>query len=247
MSDAAPIRTVAAVIQDAEGRVLLVRKRGTAHFLQPGGKREPGEDPLQTLARELREELGVALRPETAWRLGEFEDVAVNEAGRRVRAEVFRVGIEGEPRAGAEIEELAWVDPAAPGTRAIAPLSRGQVLPAIAGLGRVVVRDERNHYPWGEGSEGWHLLRRQDLSVIAERVPPGGREARHRHAQARQFFYVLSGRARIELDGREVALAAGQGLEVPPGLGHQFMNPYDEDVHFLVISMPTTRGDRIDD
>ena len=56
------IRIVAAVIRDAAGRVLLVRKRGAAVFQQPGGKRDPGDaDDVATLARELREELGVAL------------------------------------------------------------------------------------------------------------------------------------------------------------------------------------------
>lgn len=129
------IRTVAAVIRDAGGRVLLVRKRGTPTFIQPGGKREPGEDAITTLARELAEEIGVGLRGE-ALRLGEFEDVAVNEPGRRVRAEVFLVEVEGQPSPQAEIEEMAWVDPAAPGERIIAPLSRGQILPVVAALPR---------------------------------------------------------------------------------------------------------------
>src|SRR5690606_39245387 len=80
----APVRTAAAVILDAQGRVLLVRKRGSTFFIQPGGKREPGETVLETLARELREELGVELRPGSAIALGEFEHVAVNEPGRRV-------------------------------------------------------------------------------------------------------------------------------------------------------------------
>jgi 8-oxo-dGTP diphosphatase len=125
------IETVAAVIRDAQGRVLLVRKRGSDTFIQPGGKREPGEDSLATLARELDEELGVRLDAASAVRLGSFEDVAVHEAGARVRAEVFLAAVRGEPRAGAEIAELAWVDPCAPGALRIAPLSRDQLLPRI--------------------------------------------------------------------------------------------------------------------
>ena len=240
------IRTVAAVLCDDQGRVLLVRKRGTDTFIQPGGKREPGEDSLQTLARELAEEVGVGLRP-GAIRLGEFEDVAVNEAGARVQAEVFLASVDGTPSAGAEIGELAWVDPAAPGERKIAPLSRWQILPMLASLWKPAVREADRHYVWGGNNDGWHLLQRHDLSVIAEHVPPGGHEHRHRHGQARQFFYILAGRAVIELAGREVALAAGQGLEVPPGLPHQFSNPFDEAVHFLVVSQPSARGDRTDD
>lgn len=125
-----PFQTVAAVITDAHGRVLLVRKRGSTTFIQPGGKREPGEDALQTLARELREELGVSLVPGTAQRLGEFEDRAVNEPGRRVRAEVYRVQVAGEPLPRAEIDELRWLDPLPPYPVPVAPLSAGHVLPA---------------------------------------------------------------------------------------------------------------------
>lgn len=125
------IQTVAAVIRDPAGRVLLVRKRGSGILIQPGGKRDAGEASLDTLARELAEELGVRLRAESARRLGEFEDVAVHEPGLRVRAEVFEVEIEDEPRAQAEIAELVWVDPAAPGAHAIAPLSRDQILPRL--------------------------------------------------------------------------------------------------------------------
>ncbi|KAF1702749.1 NUDIX hydrolase [Pseudoxanthomonas suwonensis] len=132
MSAAAePIRTVAAVIRDQDGRVLLVRKRGSDTFIQPGGKREPGEATLQTLARELEEELGVAMRAASAWRLGEFEADAVNEPGRRVRTEAYVVEVDGQPEVRAEIEELAWVLPRAPFPVKVAPLSAGHVLPAL--------------------------------------------------------------------------------------------------------------------
>lgn len=126
-----PIQTVAAVIADASGRVLLVRKRDTRVFIQPGGKREAHESPLATLTRELREELGVDLVESTAIALGEFEAEAVNESGRRVRAIAYAVTIAGEPQAQAEIAELAWVDPRAP-TVPVAPLSSEHILPAWA-------------------------------------------------------------------------------------------------------------------
>ena len=128
-----PIRTVAAVIRDDAGRVLLVRKHGSTTFIQPGGKREPGEDTLATLARELDEELGVRLVAGSAVYLGQFEDDAVNEPGRRVRTEAFAVEVEGEPRVRAEIAELAWITPRPPYPVAVAPLSAGHILPALAG------------------------------------------------------------------------------------------------------------------
>lgn len=125
------IRIVAAVIADADGRVLLVRKRGSAVFIQPGGKTEPGEAPLPALARELDEELGVRLDVSSAVRLGEFEADAVNEPGRKVRAQAYACMVHGAPAARAEIEELAWIDPAGPFGVRVAPLSAAHILPAF--------------------------------------------------------------------------------------------------------------------
>lgn len=48
------IHIAAAVLMDDNERLLLVRKRGTEYFMQPGGKIEPGEEALSALVRELR-------------------------------------------------------------------------------------------------------------------------------------------------------------------------------------------------
>lgn len=107
-------------------------------------------------------------------------------------------------------------------------------------------RSSAEHYIWGDVCDGWHLVKRTDMSVIAERVPAGAKETRHFHSTARQFFFILSGYAVIEINGKRVTLTEGQGIEVAPGTSHQFINESPEDVHFLVVSHPSTRGDRVE-
>lgn len=100
------------------------------------------------------------------------------------------------------------------------------------------------HYVWGEVSDGWRLLDRPGLSVIEERVPAGAGEEWHVHDVAAQFFYVLDGAAQLQTAEGVVDVPARHGVEIPAGLAHRFFNPGQDEVRFLVISAPTTRGDR---
>src|SRR5262245_57708950 len=123
------ISVVAALIRDDDGRVLLVRKRGTAAFMQPGGKRDPGESDIAALAREVVEELGCRVAQASARSLGIFECVAANEPDHRVRATVYAVDVEGPIVPRAEIDQVVWVDPRALPDLPLAPLTRDHVLP----------------------------------------------------------------------------------------------------------------------
>jgi 8-oxo-dGTP diphosphatase len=127
------ISVVAALIRDEQGRVLLVRKRGTAAFMQPGGKRDPGESDIAALARELVEELGCRVAENSARPLGVFECAAANEH-HRVRAAVYSGDVEGPVIPSAEIDQAVWVHPRALPDLPLAPLTRDHVLP-LGGIG----------------------------------------------------------------------------------------------------------------
>ena len=115
---------------------------------------------------------------------------------------------------------------------------RGSMIPAVSIL-------NAEHYLWGGACDGWHLLKRADVSVIQERVPAGSAEEMHYHQTARQFFFILEGRGTMVFKDHSVSLQKGEGLETPPGVPHQFSNLSDSDVIFLVISVPQSHGDRI--
>lgn len=110
----------------------------------------------------------------------------------------------------------------------------------------VVSRATAEHYRWGGGCDGWVLLSREGLLVIQERMPPGASEVRHFHSRARQFFYVLSGELTMELEGTWHLVPASHGIEIAPLARHQAINASEQEVNFVVISSPTTRGDRTD-
>ncbi|MDX5932891.1 NUDIX hydrolase [Acidiphilium acidophilum] len=131
------IHIAAALLIAADGRMLLVRKRGTSAFMQPGGKIGPDEDAVTALVRELREELGVAVHPAQAVYLGCFEADAANEPGHVVRAELFRVALSGTARPDAEIEEMIWVDSGVAAGVELAPLTRDYVVPMHAAQARL--------------------------------------------------------------------------------------------------------------
>lgn len=123
------IAVVAALIRDVGGRVLLVRKRGTTAFMQPGGKREAGETDVDALVREIDEELGCQALADSARALGTFECAAANEPGFTVQAAVYAIDVVGSVSIKAEIDEMVWVDPAALPDLPYAPLTRDHVLP----------------------------------------------------------------------------------------------------------------------
>lgn len=122
--------------------------------------------------------------------------------------------------------------------------STEEVRPSVRARPNVVDIQTAEHHTWGEVCDAWRLLDRDDLSVIEERVPAGGKEEWHYHTRSRQLFYILDGSALMRTEHGNMQIAAGGSVEIPPGLAHQILNPGTQDLRFLVISSPTTRGDR---
>lgn len=123
------IQIAAALLLNPAGKTLLVRKRGTTAFMQPGGKIEAAELPEQALIRELKEELDIDLGTGQAIFLGRFNAPAANEPGFEVRCELFEVRVDGNVVPAAEIEEAIWVDASTSIVLELAPLTRNHVLP----------------------------------------------------------------------------------------------------------------------
>ena len=108
-----------------------------------------------------------------------------------------------------------------------------------------VSKETGRHYIWGVDCDGWHLVETDSLSVIEERIPPGGGEMWHYHEKAQQLYYILSGVAIFETEGVETEVREGEGYHVRPGARHRIRNLGTGDLHFLVVSQPRSHGDRV--
>lgn len=96
------------------GRVLITRRGSDPHkgkFDIPGGFLEPGEDPIDGLRRELREELQV----EVDVSIDDVEQMVPHEYGEEgewVLAIGFRARLaSGEPTPGSDVAEAVWITP----------------------------------------------------------------------------------------------------------------------------------------
>jgi 8-oxo-dGTP diphosphatase len=93
-----------------DGKILSTRSRGKDVYYIPGGKREPGETDLQTLVREIREELDVTITPDTATHAGTFQAQAHGHAtGVEVRMTCYTADYQGTLTPSSEVDELIWL------------------------------------------------------------------------------------------------------------------------------------------
>lgn len=76
-------------------------------------------------------------------------------------------------------------------------------------------------------------------------MPARTSEVKHYHEKSRQFFFIISGKAMIEVKGEKFILTEHEGIEIPPKTLHKISNDYDEDLHFIVVSQPKSHGDRV--
>lgn len=91
-------------------KLLGARTKGKIPFYVPGGKRETGEADLETLVREINEELSIAIDPSSATFSGEFQAQAHGkEEGVMVVMQCYEADFKGEITPSSEIEEIGWL------------------------------------------------------------------------------------------------------------------------------------------
>lgn len=100
-----------ALLLNADKDLLVVRKKNSKFYMLPGGKIESSETPIQTLLRELQEELNLKFDENNFEYLGQHATSAVNEANTTVQGEIFILNafLDSLPIAHAELEEVRFI------------------------------------------------------------------------------------------------------------------------------------------
>lgn len=98
----------------------------------------------------------------------------------------------------------------------------------------------RDHRPWGH----FDILSDEiDHKVKRITVLPGGRLSLQRHQRRREHWYVVSGQARVTLDGAELLLEAGKAVDIPRGSWHRVANPGPEELVFIEVQTGSYFGE----
>lgn len=74
--------------------------------------------------------------------------------------------------------------------------------------------------------------------IFEETAPPGSGPPVHRHSVDDEYFYVLEGRVRFVVDGKEFIAEKGAFLCAPRGSTHAFSNIGDAPSRMLVVYTP---------
>ncbi len=76
------------------------------------------------------------------------------------------------------------------------------------------------------------------FTVVETAVPPLVGPPLHRHDREDEYLYVLEGEFLFELDGRRIRTSAGDGVFLPKGLPHTFLNVGQSTGRILSVAEP---------
>lgn len=123
------------LVLSPDGKKFLVCQKSpddvTAQYIMPGGQVEPGEEPVETLTREIREELSTDVDPTALKFIAEYQDVAAGQPGRGVSIKLFSGTLNGEPTPTSEIKKLHWISKDDASNERVSPIIRNKIIPDL--------------------------------------------------------------------------------------------------------------------
>ena len=74
-------------------------------------------------------------------------------------------------------------------------------------------------------------------------VHPGKRLSYQRHAKRAEHWFIVSGNARVTLDGAVIDLQPGEAIDIPQGSAHRIANEGRTDLVFVEVQHGTYFGE----
>jgi mannose-6-phosphate isomerase-like protein (cupin superfamily) len=76
----------------------------------------------------------------------------------------------------------------------------------------------------------------QNQSLAEATLPAGAATERHWHKLSEEFYFILEGRGRMEIDGETAEVGPGDAILIPPGAWHQITA--EQPLRFLCCCAP---------
>ena len=101
-------------------------------------------------------------------------------------------------------------------------------------------RDMEGNPPWGR----WIVLDEgEQYKVKRIEVHPGMRLSYQRHAKRQEHWQIVCGEGRVTLDGQEIAVRQGEGIEIPLGVVHRIENTGSSPLIFIEVQLGDYLGE----
>ena len=79
--------------------------------------------------------------------------------------------------------------------------------------------------------------------LVVMDIPAGGEIGKEKHAHVEQTIFILSGQAKVTLDGKETEMGVGDVVVVTPGVKHNLVNSGSESLKVYTIYAPANHVD----
>lgn len=111
---------------------------------------------------------------------------------------------------------------------------------------RVVEQATRIPVPGGKLIEELfgHVNTGTDAFSLAHMVAPGGWSEPFQCPEFGELTIMVRGAMKMEVDGDELVVRAGQAFWVEPGVRIRYSNPFDEESEYFAVCMPAFHPDK---
>lgn len=79
--------------------------------------------------------------------------------------------------------------------------------------------------------------------LVVMNIPVGGEIGKEKHPQVEQSLIILSGQAKVTLDGKETEIVVGDVVVVTPGVKHNIVNTGTEPLKVYTVYAPANHID----